>query len=134
MKVNAYLQRIGYKGDLEPSPSTLRQLHRAHLLSIPYENLDIHLGRELSLDLNTIYQKIVLGRRGGWCFEMNALFAWALYELGFEVHLLSAAVNRHRAGDKAEGNHLTLIVLSDEPYLADVGFGDGPLEPLPLKR
>lgn len=121
-------------GELDPTPTTLRQLHRAHLLNIPYENLDIHLGYELSLDLNTIFQKIVLERRGGWCFEMNSLFAWALRELGFEVTLLSAAVNRHRAGDKAEGNHLTLLVSLDESYLADVGFGDGPLEPLPLKQ
>ena len=134
MDVNAYLRRVGYVGGLEPSLATLRGLHRAHLLAIPYENLDIHLGRELSLDLSKIYQKLVIERRGGWCFEMNGLFAWILGELGFEVTMLSAAVNRHRAGDRAEGNHLTLLVMLDKPYLADVGFGDGMLEPLILEE
>lgn len=75
MDVDAYLVRIGYEGRLEPTPETLYALHRAHLLAIPYENLDIHLGRPLTLSLPDIFDKLVTQKRGGWCFEMNGLFA-----------------------------------------------------------
>ncbi len=92
MNLDAYLARIGYRGSLEPTPGTLRDLHCAHLLTIPYENLDIHLGRTLPLGEADIFSKLVTQKRGGWCFEMNGLFAWALRELGFVVTLLVAGV------------------------------------------
>lgn len=131
MFLKQYFQRINYRGSLEPTLETLRTLHRQHLLSIPYENLDIHLGRKLELNEEHIFNKIVLEKRGGWCFEMNGLFAWALRELGFEVQYLSGTVGRERSGNEAEGNHLVLLVNLEQPYIADVGFGDLP-EPLPL--
>lgn len=131
--VNGYLERIGYAGGLEPTPETLTALHRAHLLNIAYENLDIHRGGVLSLDLDTIYEKIVLKQRGGWCYEMNGLLAWALDELGFDVTLLASSVVAEHHGDGAEGYHLILKVDLDRPYLADVGFGNGFLEPIPLE-
>jgi N-hydroxyarylamine O-acetyltransferase len=131
MNIDAYLKRIEYQGSLEPTLETLRALHRQHLLTIPYENLDIHLGRRLELNEKRIFEKIVLEKRGGWCFEMNGLFAWVLRDLGFEVDLLSGAVGRERVGAEAEGNHLVLLVKLPQPYIADVGFGDLP-EPLPL--
>jgi N-hydroxyarylamine O-acetyltransferase len=134
MKVDAYLKRIDYQERVEPTLETLRKIHRQHLLAIPYENLDIHLGRKLELNEARIFEKIVLEKRGGWCYEMNGLFAWALRELGFKVQYLSGAVNREKNGVKAEGNHLVLLVDLEEPYLADVGFGDGLLEPLPLRE
>jgi N-hydroxyarylamine O-acetyltransferase len=133
MDISAYLQRISYDGTPELTAETLTQIHRAHLLAIPYENLDIHLGRSLSLDEERIFEKIVTQRRGGWCYEMNGLLAWALRELGFPVTLLASAVNRATNGDGAEGNHLILMVELDRPYLVDVGFGNGILEPLPLE-
>lgn len=132
MHLAAYLDRIGNAGPLRPDFETLRALHRAHLLAIPYENLDIHLGRRLTLDEAQIFAKLVSARRGGWCFEMNGLFAWALRQIGFSVHLLAGSVNRAVLGDAAEGNHLVLLVELERPYLADVGFGNGFLEPLPL--
>lgn len=132
LQLNAYLDRIGYGGPLRPDFDTLRALHRAHLLAIPYENLDIHLGRRLSLDETQIFTKLVGARRGGWCYEMNGLFAWALRQIGFRVRLLAGTVSRATLGDAAEGNHLVLLVELDRPYLADVGFGNGFLEPLPL--
>ncbi len=135
MNLRAYLDRIGYTGSLEPTFETLRAIHRAHLFAIPYENLDIHLGRSLTLNPDMIYQKIVLDGRGGWCFEMNGLLAWALRELGFQVAHLSGSVNRAVLGDAAEGNHLVLRVdLNGEAFMADVGFGDGLLEPIPLRE
>jgi N-hydroxyarylamine O-acetyltransferase len=132
--LSEYLARIGYRGGLDPTAETLRALHRAHLLAIPYENLDIHLGRPLVLDSERVFAKLVTGRRGGWCYEMNGLFAWALGRIGFSVRLLAGAVGRDRAGTGvgAEGNHLVLLVELERQYLADVGFGDGLLEPIPL--
>ncbi len=134
MNIHAYLKRIAYTGSLEPTLETLRSIHRQHLLTVPYENLDIHLGRRLELDEAHIFEKIVLEERGGWCYEMNGLFAWVLRELGFEVALLSGAVSREKNGANAEGNHLVLLISLEQPYLADVGFGDGILEPLPLRE
>jgi N-hydroxyarylamine O-acetyltransferase len=132
--LDAYLARIGYSGDVRPSAETLRAIHRAHLLAIPYENLDIHRGVTLSLDPDAIYDKLVTGRRGGWCYEMNGLLAWALREMGFDVTLLASDVRREFVGDGAGGEHLVLMVRADgRPYLADTGFGNGILEPLPLE-
>jgi N-hydroxyarylamine O-acetyltransferase len=133
MNVSAYLERINYVGSREPTLETLRALHRQHLFSIPYENLDIHLGRRLELDEEHIFKKIVLEKRGGWCYEMNGLFAWVLHELGFDVQYLSGTVGRERKGSEAEGNHLVLLVKLEQPHIADVGFGDLP-EPLLLQE
>ncbi len=133
MDVDAYLARIGYEGRLEPTLTTLQGLHRAHLLSVPYENLDIHLGRTLTLSLPEVFNKLVTQKRGGWCLEMNGLFAWALRELGFAVTLLGASVVRAGAPPKPQPDHLIVQVDLERPYLADVGFGDGLLEPLPLE-
>lgn len=132
MDINAYLERIGYRGDYSPTLETLVKLHQAHLMAIAYENLNIHLNHYLVLDPQAIYDKIVMQRRGGWCFEMNGLFAWALRELGYSVQLVSSAVSRETQGDNAEHNHLILLVHLDRPYLVDVGFGNGILQPLPL--
>lgn len=132
MDLDAYLERVGYHGSLEPTRDTLSALHRAHLLSIPYENLDIHLRRDLSLDAARIFDKLVTRRRGGWCFEMNGLFAWALRELGFRVTLLGATVARAAGRPPPEPDHLVLLAEVEGAQLVDVGFGDGLLEPLPL--
>lgn len=131
-RLDAYLERIGYSAPVRVDRQTLFGLHRAHLLAIAYENLDIHLGRALTLDVDAIFDKIVTRRRGGWCYEMNGLFAWALREIGFDVSLLAGTVGRHSIGDSAEGNHLLMSVALDQTYLADVGFGNGFLDPLPL--
>ena len=133
MQLNDYLDRIGYRGPIAPTSATLRALHRAHLLAVPYENLDIHLGRALVLDERRIFDKIVRSRRGGWCYEMNGLFAWALRQLGFPVRLLAGAVTRAGQGAGAPGEHLILLVELERPYLVDVGFGNAFLEPLPLE-
>jgi N-hydroxyarylamine O-acetyltransferase len=133
MKLADYLQRIHYKGTLDLTPETLIALQRAHLFAIPYENLDIHRSGTLSLDLPTIFDKLVTQRRGGWCYEMNSLLAWALRELGFDVTLLSSDVVNEMTGDGSGGDHLVLMVKLDRPYLVDVGFGNGLLDPIPLE-
>jgi N-hydroxyarylamine O-acetyltransferase len=134
MNVEAYLQRIGVPQRPSADLEGLCTLHRAHLLSVPFENLDVQLGRPVTTELAPIYGKLVDRRRGGWCYEMNGLFGWALQQLGFRVTRTAAGVMRETSGDAALGNHLTLqVMLPEGLYLADVGFGDGPLEPVALK-
>jgi N-hydroxyarylamine O-acetyltransferase len=132
MNTAAYLARIGYSGPTDPSAETLRYLHLVHLRTVPFENLDISLGRKITCDEDRFLDKIVNRRRGGFCYELNGAFAWLLRELGFSVTLLSARVSREDGGASPEFDHLTLCVNLDEPWLADVGFGDSFLEPLRL--
>ncbi|MBC7895740.1 MAG: arylamine N-acetyltransferase [Cytophagaceae bacterium] len=129
---DAYFARIGYHGPAAPTLETLFAIHRAHLHAIPYENLDIHLGRTLVLDPQANFHKLVYGGRGGWCYEMNGVLGAVLQSLGYDVRYLSGTVGRERRGDAAEGNHLVLLVTLDQPWVVDVGFGDGFLEPIPL--
>lgn len=129
----SYLARIGYSGSLAPTADTLRGLHLAHLYTVPFENLDIHTGRPIVLDEDRFFGKVVNERRGGYCFELNGLFARLLRELGFTVTLLSAGVwesERGRFGPDCD--HLTLLVQppEGERWLADVGFGESFTEPL----
>jgi N-hydroxyarylamine O-acetyltransferase len=134
MDVEAYLGRIGYTGPCAPDRETLRALHRAHLLAVPFENLDIHLGREIVLQESRFFQKIVHERRGGFCYELNGLFGALLRDLGFRVAMLSAGVAREAGGFGPEFDHMALLVELEERWLADVGFGECFLEPLPLDR
>lgn len=133
MQLSGYFARIGFKGPATPDLKTLRAIHRAHLCAIAYENLDIHLGRALALDLPAVFDKLVTRGRGGWCFEMNGLLAWALREIGFQVSMLGAAVNPVSADMLPGRDHLVLRVDLDQPWLADAGFGNGFLEPIPLR-
>ena len=131
MDANAYLKRIRYAGTLVPSAETLRALHHAHMLAVPFENLDIHRGRPIVLELPRLYDKIVNQGRGGFCYELNGLFAWLLGQLGFRVEMLSARVcNGGEPGP--EFDHMALLVQREKRLLADVGFGDSFVEPLLL--
>lgn len=132
MWLSAYLQRIGYDGPVAPTRECLTGVHRAHALSIPYENLDIQIGRPVRCDINRIVEKIVMRRRGGWCYEMNTLLAHALQAIGFDVRLVTGGIHRFERGDAALGNHILVLVYLDRTYIADLGLGDGLREPLPL--
>ena len=133
MDVQAYLRRILYQGSLTPDIDLLRSLHRAHLFTVPFENLDIHLGREIVCEESRILHKIVNEKRGGFCYELNGAFAALLRALGFRVTLLSCRVARQDGSYGPEFDHLTLRVDLEESWLADVGFGDCFLEPLRLR-
>jgi N-hydroxyarylamine O-acetyltransferase len=132
MNVAAYLRRINYDGATQPTAETLRELHRAHLLAVPFENLDIHLGREIVLDAERLYAKVIERRRGGFCYELNGTFAGLLRALGFDVRMLAAGVSRDDGSFGPLFDHMALLVQLDEPWLADVGFGEGFREPLRL--
>jgi arylamine N-acetyltransferase len=130
MTVDDYLARIGVERPARPTLEALRTLHRAHLRRIPYENLDVQLGRPVTIAPEAAVEKIVGRGRGGWCYEMNGVFHWALAALGFRATRVAGAVIREVMGDAFIGNHLVLTVELDEGlHLADVGFGDGPRDP-----
>ena len=133
MKLDDYLARIEYLGPVAPTLACLTEIHRQHLLTIPYEDLDVQLGRALNLDIERTFEKVVVRRRGGWCYELNGLLGWALEEIGFEVTRLLGGMLRSLRGDDAMGNHLVLRVELDGPVIADTGMGDGVLEPMRLE-
>ncbi len=133
MDVGAYLARIGYSGPPTPTLETLQGLHEAHYRTVPFENLDIALGRPIRLEETALFEKIVVRRRGGFCYELNGLFAALLRALGFRVTLLSAGVMSSRRREFGpEFDHLSLRVALAEPWLADVGFGEAFCRPLLL--
>lgn len=137
-----YLRHLGLGDELgPPSPEALRVLQHAHLDRVPYENLEIQLGRQTSIDPRESAQRIVSGR-GGYCFHLNGAFAALLVSLGYDVTLARGAVPP--AGDSsAWGNHLVPLVrfperawpeqISPEQiWVVDVGLGDGFRDPFPL--
>jgi N-hydroxyarylamine O-acetyltransferase len=137
----AYFARIGQPAPVEadvPAPTLplLRALHQAHLFAVPFENLSIHYAQPIVLEDDALYDKIVTRRRGGFCYELNGLFAWLLRGLGYDVTLLSAEVARAAGGFNPPFDHLTLRVhgLGGADWLADVGFGDSFWQPLRLAR
>jgi N-hydroxyarylamine O-acetyltransferase len=135
MESSDYFQRMNYQGSHEPTLQTLQALHEAHLRAIPFENLSIHAGQPILLHEQALYEKIVHRHRGGFCYELNGLFAWLLRHLGFRVTLLSAEVAQADGGFTPAFDHLTLLVhdLDGADRLADVGFGDSFRLPLRLE-
>lgn len=132
MRLARYLNRIGYSGSQKPTFETLKAITRAHVLAVPFEDLDVQLGRPLNTDVEAAYDKIVERRRGGWCYEMNGVMGWALAEMGFDVMRMGAGVRRDLQGDFAFGNHLCLRVECEGTWLVDVGFGGSLTGPFPL--
>lgn len=133
--VDAYLDRIGLgerRTTITPDLTTLIELMQAHLLAVPFENLDVFHQRPVRTDLEWSVPKVVDQHRGGWCFELNGAFGALLAALGFEVRLLGAAVLL--GGPNSTIDHLCLEVTIDEPWLVDVGFGDTFCLPLALNN
>ncbi|WP_315721895.1 MULTISPECIES: arylamine N-acetyltransferase [unclassified Bradyrhizobium] len=124
--LDSYLARIGYSGPLTPDLATLTALQAAHVDAIPFEALDPLLGRPVDVDLPSVQQKLVLSRRGGYCFEQSVLFQAVLRAIGFAVTGLTGRVRWRSAPTDPLGprQHMMLLVeLDGRPYIADVGFG-----------
>ena len=132
MNIESYLKRINYHGPLTPTAETLRDLQLAHLLNVPFENLSIHSDEAIVLDDEALFKKIVDNRRGGFCYEVNGLFAALLRALGFRVSMLAAEVANAAGEFGPEFDHMTLMVTLDQRWLVDVGFGESFMEPLLL--
>jgi N-hydroxyarylamine O-acetyltransferase len=127
MDIQTYLARIQYFRPVKPDAQTLQGLHLAHMQNVPFENLDIGLKRPIFLTEEALWNKIVAQKRGGFCYELNGLFAWLLKEIGFDVTYLNARVYNREGELGIDFDHLALLVnIPNEsiPWLADVGFGD----------
>ncbi|MGJ4897274.1 MULTISPECIES: arylamine N-acetyltransferase family protein [unclassified Bradyrhizobium] len=126
LQLDSYLARIDYRGPLAPDLSTLAALQAAHVDALPFEALDPLMGRPVHVDLRSVQQKLVLGRRGGYCFEQNVLFQAVLEAIGFKTTGLAGRVRWRSAPTDPLGprQHMMLLVEVDgRPYLVDVGFG-----------
>lgn len=133
MKIQPYLNRIQFNGEIAASKQVLFELHRNHLMNVPFENLDIHYNHPIILDQELIAAKIIDRNRGGFCYELNALFNLLLNRMGFQTKLVAARVfgSDHKYGP--EFDHMAIVVNLDEVnYLVDVGFGKFILEPLTI--
>ena len=131
--IEAYFQRIRYEGSPKADIETLLALHQAHLTSVPFENLNIQRGIPLSLKLDDLIAKVISNRRGGFCYELNYLFGSMLIELGYDTTFLSASVYDAEGIPGDEFDHMNLMVVLEEPWLLDVGFGGSSfLNPLKL--
>src|SRR5579863_8510791 len=112
MDLQAYCARVGFSGALHPTAECLRELHLAHATHVPFENIDVLLRRPIRLDRDSLWKKLVKDRRGGYCFEQNALFAAVLEEIGFPVTRLAARVRLGAPGVGAR-THMLLAVEAD---------------------
>ena len=130
MDTESYLKRINYAGSQTPDIELLKQLQLAHLLTVPFENLSIHIREPIVLQYELLYDKIVKRRRGGFCYELNGLFSALLNRLGFNSVMLSAGVANNEEKFSPDYDHMTLMVLLDDRWLVDVGFGDSFRQPL----
>jgi N-hydroxyarylamine O-acetyltransferase len=129
MDSQSYLKRIGHHGPTRSNLNVLRRLQRRHLLSIPFENLDIHLSKPIILSELALYKKIIEHHRGGFCYELNGLFAALLSKLGYDVSMLSARVAGRNGKFSPDFDHMTLIIQLKHQWLVDVGFGDSFTKP-----
>jgi N-hydroxyarylamine O-acetyltransferase len=140
LDLRGYLDHIAFTapmhGDFHrPSLTLLQALHEAHMLAVPFENLSIHYGQPIVLQIAALYDKIVLRRRGGFCYELNGMFAWLLRQLEYQVTLLSAEVAESEGTFSPAYDHLALLVhqVDGADWLADVGFGDSFRTPLRME-
>src|SRR5215831_2539688 len=133
MDVSACLSRIQYDGDrLRSDESTLRDLHRAFLLAVPFENLDIHLGRHIAFTPEAVFRKVVRERRGGFCYELNSLFHDLLKEIGFNVEFHGASMMRDGRPGVRMGHMVLMVQIAGDVWLTDVGNGKSTREPVRL--
>lgn len=131
--LDLYLRRIGYRDSPQPNLETLKHLHVAHATHIPFENIDVLRNEPIRLDLESLQEKLVRKRRGGYCFEQNALFAAVLEQIGFRLTRLQARVLMGVTQTRPRTHMAIEVHVGGESWLADVGYGGwGLLEPIPL--
>lgn len=127
-----YLKRFDAHPVEESFLQDLARLQSLHMQKIPFENLDVIRKVPIYLNLESIYDKVVNHRRGGYCYELNGLFCWLLQQLGFDAKMISATVVKSDGSSAKKDTHAAIIVELDTPYLVDAGFGDSTISPIPL--
>ena len=132
LKIESYIDRLGYTGPLKVDEATLIGLHDHHVRTVPFEDLDIHIGQPLSLDYRCLYEKVVINRRGGFCYELNSLFYILLKNIGFDCHMVSARIYEEEDELSAPFDHMSLLVYLDSTWLIDVGYGNLFVKPIKL--
>jgi N-hydroxyarylamine O-acetyltransferase len=133
MQIGPYLDRIHHLTAIRTDPAALYELHRAHMLAVPFENLDISEGRDIQLSEEALWDKIVVRKRGGFCYELNGLFAYLLKQIGFDITYLNARVFDREGKLGIDFDHLALLTRIPNRagiWLVDVGFGDSFTKPL----
>lgn len=135
MNIQQYLHRINFtEEEIKLDLDTLKKLQKLHLFHVPFENLDIHNGVKIELDIDRVFTKVVTTHRGGFCYELNGLFYKLLKALGFKAKRIAARVYSPEKGYGFEYDHLAIIVhISGNDYIVDVGFGDFTYHPLKLE-
>lgn len=134
MNPDQYLNRIGFYDTPAATWEMLAQFHERHLIHIPFEDLNIHYGMPIEIDIPKLFNKIVLQRRGGFCYELNSLFNAFLQQIGFTTRIISARVFTPEGQPGPPYDHLCIVVsLEDKLWLADVGFGDLFLQPIVIQ-
>jgi N-hydroxyarylamine O-acetyltransferase len=134
MDTKKYLERINFKTAATVNYETLVRLHELHVLSVPFENIDIYFKRAFNLAIDNVYQKVVVQRRGGFCYELNSLFNELLVSLGFKSRIISSRIFDESGALGPEYDHMcVLIEIDNNQYLADVGYGDLFITPLEIK-
>ncbi len=136
MNVQEYLKRVRHDGEVRATIETLRSLQRTHMLTVPFENLDIARGRKIRIDELSLWEKLIDRNRGGFCYELNGLFAWLLKQIGFEVTYLNARDYFPETDTFGmDFDHLALMVRipgQSTRWLVDVGYGDNFTLPLDI--
>lgn len=127
--IDAYLKRLQYNRVLKADLPTLKALHYRHMLHVPFENLNIHIGQPIQLEIGHLMAKVLHENRGGYCYELNHLFGTLLEKIGFKLTRISAKVLNSEGELGPEFDHLALIVHLEEDWLVDVGFGDSFVHP-----
>lgn len=131
MNVQKYLTRINYHGSLKPNSLLLKEIHHKHVEHIPFENINNYLGLPVSLELDALYAKIIMSKRGGYCYELNGLFHQLLLEMGFDTRLLAAKLYDDENLLEHSLHAVIHVKLENQDWLLDVGYGsDGQLYPL----
>jgi len=133
VNIEQYLKRIEYRGNVKTDLNCLMQLHKSHVMAIPFEALDAQLGRKINLDIPSVFEKVIVQKRGGYCYELNHLFHTLLTTIGFENHLISARVYDDGKYGPAF-DHMAIVVNLDGEWLVDVGYGDLFIEPIRLQH
>lgn len=132
--LDAYFARIGIARPGQPDAAALAAVQRAQRFVIPFENLDIPLGRGISLSPDAVFNKLVTRKRGGYCFEQNQLFLRALTALGFEARPLMARVWIGATEPQPRTHTVNLVTLDGREWIADAGFGGSYTPPMPLEQ